>query len=376
MTVPPSDKIYRQLQVHLDKLPIGFPQASSGSDIRLLRAFFTPEDAQYALTLGFLPRPLLKLYKKAKKSLNISREEFQQRLDSMALRGLIFSSKGATPSETTYMNAPVVVGFYEFNIDNINQEKAAALEEYMKDVFIQEFTATGIPQMRTIPVEITFTPEHPILAYDDVWQIVDQMKPPYVVAECICTQEKEALGGKCQHELTKRCICNSKWYLENGHGTEITKDELVALIKRAQTDGLVLQPSTYQKGAFLCLCCSCCCGILTNIKTLPAPAQSVWTNCFSRVDSTKCKACGMCVRKCPMTAITIQENAVVNLDRCIGCGVCVASCPEKAIVLQQKPNKKEPPETATKMYVEIWKNRFKMSPMKRKLAMLKDLIKM
>ncbi|MFX1557631.1 MAG: hypothetical protein ACFFC9_10290, partial [Promethearchaeota archaeon] len=45
--------IYRKLQQHLDKLPIGFPTTKSGSDIRLLQYLFTPEEAEIAILLKF-----------------------------------------------------------------------------------------------------------------------------------------------------------------------------------------------------------------------------------------------------------------------------------------------------------------------------------
>ena len=37
--------VYRNLQLHLDEFPIGFPATKSGSDIRLLRFFFNPKEA-------------------------------------------------------------------------------------------------------------------------------------------------------------------------------------------------------------------------------------------------------------------------------------------------------------------------------------------
>ena len=34
--------IYRKLQQHLDKMPVGFPSVKSGADIRVLKHLFTP----------------------------------------------------------------------------------------------------------------------------------------------------------------------------------------------------------------------------------------------------------------------------------------------------------------------------------------------
>ena len=45
----------------------------------------------------------------------------------------------------------------------------------------------------------------------------------------------------------------------------------------------------------------------------------------------KCIACGTCARYCPVDAIEIRENAVIDHDVCIGCGQCLAVCPKNAI---------------------------------------------
>jgi len=43
------DALYRQLQRHLDRMPVGFPATESGVEIRILRQIFTPEEAELAL---------------------------------------------------------------------------------------------------------------------------------------------------------------------------------------------------------------------------------------------------------------------------------------------------------------------------------------
>ena len=43
--------MYRQLQKHLNTLPIGFPSTLSGVEIRILKYLFTSEEAQLTLNL-------------------------------------------------------------------------------------------------------------------------------------------------------------------------------------------------------------------------------------------------------------------------------------------------------------------------------------
>jgi len=46
---------YRKLAEHLDDLPAAFPSTESGVELRILRRFFTPEEAVLALHLTLLP---------------------------------------------------------------------------------------------------------------------------------------------------------------------------------------------------------------------------------------------------------------------------------------------------------------------------------
>ena len=47
-----DNQIYRNLQKHLDNTPVGFPEAKSGRDLRFLKHFFTPEEAEIAVQLS------------------------------------------------------------------------------------------------------------------------------------------------------------------------------------------------------------------------------------------------------------------------------------------------------------------------------------
>ncbi len=53
-------------------------------------------------------------------------------------------------------------------------------------------------------------------------------------------------------------------------------------------------------------------------------------------DPSLCVYCGLCARKCPMEAITVDRNAktwTLNEDACIGCGTCAENCPKKCILI-------------------------------------------
>jgi NAD-dependent dihydropyrimidine dehydrogenase PreA subunit len=56
------------------------------------------------------------------------------------------------------------------------------------------------------------------------------------------------------------------------------------------------------------------------------------------VDPEACVACGVCIERCPVEAITEDEDddnkSRVERAKCIGCGVCVIGCPTDAIELE------------------------------------------
>jgi len=350
-----EDEIYRKLQQHLDTLPVGFPAKEDGADIRVLKAFFTPEEAKFATFLDFFPSKAKDIWRHVKRKLGMSLEETEKMLISMRDKGLIYHGKDSSGTPL-YLNAPLAIGFFEFAIDNLNKEKVEALEEYI-DTFMEEFFSTGIPQVRTIPINAAVTSDTGIMPYDEVWNLFEQMPGPFAVAPCVCVQEREVLGHKCEHDLTERCLTNSSWYVEQGHAREITKEEARALVKKAQTDGLVVQPGNYKRADWFCLCCKCCCGIISNVIKLEKPAQLLATNHYSVVDEGACQACGTCVDLCPMDAINLDDFASINLDRCIGCGVCIPACPAEAITLKRKETVTEPPENRMDMFGKMMKKK-------------------
>jgi len=55
-----------------------------------------------------------------------------------------------------------------------------------------------------------------------------------------------------------------------------------------------------------------------------------------RVDTSKCKQCGMCKEICPMSGIGFIDGfPKIDLDKCIECYCCHEACPENAIELRE-----------------------------------------
>ena len=59
-----------------------------------------------------------------------------------------------------------------------------------------------------------------------------------------------------------------------------------------------------------------------------------------RINKDLCVNCGMCMNRCPVSAIKKTDKVVdIDFDECVECGVCLRSnvCPKKAIYQQNIP---------------------------------------
>lgn len=74
--------IYRELQKHLNEQPIDFPATNSGSDIRLLKYLFKPEEVEIALKLSYNYQSIEDIYELFKKE-DIGKAELEESLENM-----------------------------------------------------------------------------------------------------------------------------------------------------------------------------------------------------------------------------------------------------------------------------------------------------
>jgi len=58
--------LYRRLQEHINRMPVGFPKSETGADLRILKQLFTVEEAQVALELSMLPETIDRIYPRIK----------------------------------------------------------------------------------------------------------------------------------------------------------------------------------------------------------------------------------------------------------------------------------------------------------------------
>ena len=357
-----EEQTYRELQQHLDEHPIGFPATRSGAETRILKRFFSPEEARLAMHLSYQPCSTERIRETVKES-GMAFSDVDAMLNGMMKNGVIgrIEREGAH----YFYNLPFVVGMFEGQLNRLTPEFLEEVEEYTSDkAFGLNFLSTKVPQMRTIPVGRSITVDHHVTTYDHLTEIINRTDGPIVINECLCRKVAAMKGNPCQKtsraetcmafgDIAKNCV-------GAGMGRVISREEALDITRRNEADGLVLQPSNTQEIEFVCACCGCCCGMLRVHKMLPRPVDFWATNYYASVDTETCTGCGLCVERCQVNALAIDEGhsvSSINLARCIGCGNCVSSCPSQALSLVKKEKEVVPPLDTQDLYRVIMANK-------------------
>lgn len=367
-----KNDVYAKLAAHLDNLPGGYPSTENGVELRILRRLFTPEEAEMTLHLSVLPEQAKVIARRAK----LSVEETTTRLEEMYQKGLILKIK-REGRPVLYMALQFAIGIWECHVNDLDPELAKDVGEYIPTVLNTD-TWKKAPQLRTIPVNKSIDHKLKILPYENVEELV-KAQDKFLVAPCICRKEKKLLDEGCE-KPEENCLIlgrGADLYHDRGIGRYIDREEALKILKEADDAGLVLQPSNSKDIVNICCCCGCCCGVLRTIKQHPKPASIVSTPFICTAYPETCIGCGVCVQRCQMDALSLEEDRVVlDLDRCIGCGVCVTTCLTESLCLVRKPEseQKDVPKTFRDTMIHLLKVRGKLKPSRVASTVLKSKI--
>ena len=124
-SLPP---IYRQLQKHLNRQPVGFPRVRSGADVQLLKRLFTPDEARLALGLTHKPATLADVMKGLPGA--VDPEQAESLLEGMFQKGVIACK--TSDEEPVWYLIPLVVGMFESQLGNLTRRFAVTAARYMR----------------------------------------------------------------------------------------------------------------------------------------------------------------------------------------------------------------------------------------------------
>jgi electron transport complex protein RnfB len=363
--------VYQKLAKHLDGLPGGYPPTEDGVELKILQKLFTPEQAELALHCTLIPEEARVIARRA----GLGLEEAKERLEEMVDQGLIL---GIYPPgrEALYMAAQYVIGIWEYHVNDLDPELIALMNAYIPTLFEAGIWQKA-PQLRTIPVGKSIEAKQHIMPYEEAENLI-RSQSKILVAPCICRREHAMVGQGCD-KPEETCLvfgAGAYYYQRRGVGREIGQAEALAILQKADEAGLVLQPSNAQKPINLCCCCGCCCQVLKTLKRQPRPAELAASPFVAAADPEECIGCGVCLDRCQMEALSLddEDKVVLDLDRCIGCGLCVSTCPSGALSLQRKPEdaQKRVPGNVKEMYLDMAKARGTMGGGKMAMMGLKS----
>jgi electron transport complex protein RnfB len=350
--------VYERLRARLDDLAVGYPETKSKVEIRLLKRLFTEKEAEFFVHL----HPLLEAPADVAKRLNRDPDEVADLMEQMAKKGLLFRKRKG--NGVRYAAVPYVVGIFEFQVGSMDEAFARDNEQYFEQVFLQASQSYKTPVLRTIPINREIVAEWPIAPFEDVLKIIDNQEK-IAIAPCVCRTQRGLAGHDCD-KPKDNCFSfgsHAEYYVENGMGRYITKEEAKKILIKNEEAGLVMQPFNSQKVGGMCSCCGDCCGVLRSLKKQPNPAEAVQSNYYARVDEALCTGCETCVDRCQMEAVEVVDGiSTVHLNRCIGCGLCVTTCPAEAIRLIKKSDDQlyHPPKSGAETYIRIMQERGKL----------------
>ncbi|UCD10196.1 MAG: hypothetical protein JSU79_06050 [Dehalococcoidales bacterium] len=260
-----EDKVFRELQQHLDSGPAGFQPSESGADIKLLKHLLTPEEAKIATLLSTIKwESPSRIYKRVRKSgIDITLMELVGKLDHMVYKGTIVVHSQDF-GERRYKNVGVSAGgMIDFQVNRLTDEFIEDLDKYHEESFARRAEGGSrkkmIPQLRVVPVEtsVPLPVKSSIAVYDDIRHLVEQSPGPFSVANCVCRQTKDLQGKPCTYsELREVCIQigpdHARQYIEMGRGREITRQEVFEVLDKANEAGFILQPENTLKPENIC----------------------------------------------------------------------------------------------------------------------------
>lgn len=360
------DDVYRKLREEINKMPVPYSETASGVELKLLKHLFTPAEAEIALKLNILPETINRIHKRVQKSgITIIPIELEEMLDKLVQKGAIMGGRAfeSNGKGKQYSLAQLAVGMFEFQNNRLTQDYVHDFEQYVKEQYHKDMLGTKTKQMRTIPVSQSVTPEMRIGPYNDMKKYVEGLKDDISVSDCVCRQSARVIGGSCRHsDISETCLTfgdAARYSIGRGFSRQITNEEALNILNRAEEAGFILQPQNAREPQFVCCCCVDCCHALKMWKMHPRPADLYISNYYATIDPSKCKGCKKCIDRCGMEAISLKDKiAVVNPDRCIGCGVCFAACPNDAHRLQMKEKIYVPPKHQDAMYQKIMVERY------------------
>lgn len=224
-----------------------------------------------------------------------------------------------------------------------------------------QFSGT-FPLLHSYPISKDVIAEDDFMPYMD-WSAIIECNPVICRSPCQCRLMWKALGqNECDH-LFNTCLMfgeTAEYFLERGLGEQLTQEEAMQSMLDAIDDGLIPTSVSHQDSDIICCCGGDCCINLNIFKSVEGKGEA-WKNYSGYLmdyDKEKCIGCGACAQRCPMEAISFDDDGFcIHSQPCVRCGQCVSVCPADARILRAREDYPTLPKDYTDLQVYFAKDR-------------------
>ena len=287
-----------------------------------MAGILTDEEADVAIAAGLRKeRTAAYLARKVGKTV----QEVQPLLDNLVYYGIFRRTHDETLGEDTYYMQIFAPGILEMMVNQkelleTHPEVGRAFEEYTRNLAANmgAMIPDGYGLMRVIPVESALEGIPVVNEFERISHYLDKYDR-FSVSPCSCRASRTSIGDGCGHLDEDMCIQMGKGaehYIRSGRAKEITREQALEIIKRAEENGLMHDMVNIEEpgeSAAICNCCACACFGL-RVGLMYGARDAIRSNYVAEVDEAKCVACGQCVETCPGNALKLGQKLCSTED--------------------------------------------------------------
>ena len=262
-------------------------------------------------------------------------KEFDDLLDKLSYLGMIeydygdkYTKNGPVPGTTyeredrVYWVPLFVPGSGEYT--NMNPElldrhpELAMFFERMTFLPLEHVTAMVPPGgagigMHVIPVEKAISMENQSIDIEHISYWMKKYEGHIGASICSCRYGRKKLDEGCADDYHDWCIAvgdMADYCRETGRGRDITYDEAMEILRRAEDNGYVHQVTNIDGEGKIFAICNCNVKICNALRTsqlfnTPNMSRSAYV---AKVKTENCVACGRCVEYCPAGAVKLGQK--------------------------------------------------------------------
>ncbi len=167
--------------------------------------------------------------------------------------------------------------------------------------------------MHVIPVEKAIAMENQSVDIEHISYWLKRYEGHIGASMCSCRYGRKLLDEGCADDCNLWCIGvgdMADYCRETGKGVDITYEQAMEILKRAEDNGFVHQITNIDGEGKIFAICNCNLNICNALRTsqlfnTPNMSRSAY---IAHVDKSKCVACGRCVEYCPAGAVKLGQK--------------------------------------------------------------------